>query len=90
LPRHPIPAILIGQLGVHKDYQGNGLDSVALTMALKDAYRISLRLGAYAVLVDCINDSITRRYESFGFSYLDSNGGKVRMFLPMSSIKQLM
>lgn len=90
LPRHPIPAILIGQLGVHKEYQGNGLGSVALVTALKNAYRISLQLGAYAVLVDCINDSITRLYESFGFSYLDSMGGKVRMFLPMSSIKQLM
>jgi len=90
LPRHPIPAILIGQLGVHKDYQGNGLGAVVLATALKAAYRISFQLGAYAVLVDCLNDSITRLYESFGFSYLDSKGGKVRMFLPMSSIKKLM
>lgn len=90
LPRYPIPAILIGQLGVHGDYQGKGIGQATLVEALKMAYRISCTLGAYAVLVDCINDSVTRFYEGFGFQYLDSGNGKVRMFLPMKTIKQLM
>lgn len=90
LPKYPIPAILIGQLGVHGGHQGKGLGQATLAEALKMAYRISMQLGAFAVLVDCINDSITRFYEGFGFSYLASENGKVRMYLPMKTIKQLM
>jgi GNAT superfamily N-acetyltransferase len=84
LPRHPLPAALIGRLAVSQDAQGNGVGKMLLINALKRTLAVSGEIAIYAMVVDAIDECAQCFYEKFGFIQLSS--GRGRLFLPLKSI----
>lgn len=69
LPRHPsVPAVLIGWLGRHTDYAGQGLGEALLFDALKTI--ATSPIGAHAIFADAIDDKAASFYAAFGFTPL--------------------
>jgi GNAT superfamily N-acetyltransferase len=66
----PVPAILLGQLAVDKDYQGQGHAADLLRFALKTALRASESLGGVGVITHPLDDSVRGFYERWGFQPL--------------------
>jgi len=89
LPHYPIPVILLGQLAVNNNFKGHGLGKITLIKALKFAQTISNDIGGYAVVVDCLDKSIEKFYCKYGFQEIERINGKMKMFLPMKTIKAL-
>lgn len=55
LPRYPtVPAVLIGWLGRHRDYAGQGLGEALLFDAIKTV--ATAPIGAHATFADAIDD----------------------------------
>jgi GNAT superfamily N-acetyltransferase len=86
LPRHDIPAVLIGQFGIDKLWQGKGLSG----KLLGDAYsRIVLHykqsaIAFHAVRVDTIDDKANEFWQKQGFiCFKDS---KQSLFVPVKQI----
>lgn len=84
LPRHPIPAALLGRLAVNKAAQNHGVGKMLLVDAIKRTLAVSDEIAIYAMVVDAIDERARCFYEQFGFSVLGS--GKPRLFLPLKSI----
>lgn len=84
LPRHPIPAALLGRLAVNQAAQNHGVGKMLLVDALKRTLAVSDEIAIYAMVVDAIDERAQRFYEQFGFSLLDS--GNQRLFLPLKSL----
>ena len=75
-----IPVILLGMLGVHGEYQGQGLGSSLLGDALRRAVRASEQIGAKALLVDPANEKAAAFYRAYGFREIP---GMTRMFVSL-------
>jgi predicted GNAT family N-acyltransferase len=84
LPKHPIPAALIGRLAVDKSVHGNGIGKMLLADALKRILVISDEIAIYAVVVDAINDKAKGFYKQYGFQSLGEE--TPRLFLPLKTI----
>ena len=89
LPYYPVPVFLLAQLAVHTECQGQGLGKITLIRALEHLSRVQYVLPAYAVIVDCLNDSAEHFYLRFGFRNLTSSHDRTRLFLPMKTVNQL-
>ena len=85
LPKHPIPAALIGRLAVSHNAQGCGIGKMLLVDAIKRTLSVSDQIAIYAIVVDAINDNAKGFYEQFGFIRLSDNSP--RLFLPLKSFK---
>jgi GNAT superfamily N-acetyltransferase len=83
LPRHPIPAALIGRLAVSQQAQNYGVGKMLLVNAIQRTLSISNEIAIYAVVVDAINDEAECFYQKFGFSR--TNSDRQRLFLPLKS-----
>ena len=83
LPRHPIPAALIGRLAVSEQAQGFGVGKMLLMDAIKRTLGVSNDIAIYAMVVDAIDQQAERFYQQFGFSLLSSRSR--RLFLPLKS-----
>jgi GNAT superfamily N-acetyltransferase len=83
LPKHPIPAALIGRLAVDVSAQGKGIGKMLLSNAIKRTLAISSDIGMYAIVVDAINEQADSFYMQYGFAHLASEGK--RLFLPLKS-----
>lgn len=84
LPRHPIPAALLGRLAVRKDVQGQGIGRMLLADSIQRTLGVSEEIGIYAMVVDAINESANRFYEQYGFMPLGHSS--TRLFLPLKRI----
>jgi GNAT superfamily N-acetyltransferase len=85
LPRHSIPAILLGRLAVDLSAQGKGLGTALLVDAAQRALEISGILGAFAMEVLADDERAAAYYARFGFrSLLD---GPQHMYLPLTTAK---
>lgn len=64
---NPIPAILLGQLAVDTNYQGQGLGSHMMVDAGKRVLAAADLIGARAVMVQALDQRARAFYESVGF-----------------------
>lgn len=91
LPRFDTPVVLLAQLGVNRQHQGQGLGAVTLVSALQHAYSISTNPNAipsFGVVLDAIDDEALNFYKSFDF-FIEFSGNPKRLFVPMQSIAAL-
>ena len=85
LPKHPVPAALIGRLAVNHNAQGWGIGKMLLVDAIKRTLSVSDQIAIYAMVVDAINNNAKGFYEQFGFVHLSDNSP--RLFLPLKSFE---
>ena len=85
LPKHPVPAALIGRLAVSENAQGCGIGKMLLVDAIKRTLSVSDQIAIYAMVVDAINDNAKGFYEQFGFVRLSDDSP--RLFLPLKSFE---
>jgi ribosomal protein S18 acetylase RimI-like enzyme len=57
LPKHPVPAALIGRLAVSKAAQGQRVGKMLLADAIKRTLAVSDQIAIYTMVVDAINDN---------------------------------
>jgi GNAT superfamily N-acetyltransferase len=84
LPKHPIPAALLGRLAVSKNAQRYGVGKMLLADAVHRTMSVSDQIAIYAIIVDAVNKKAKDFYEQFGFTQLSNNSS--RLFLPLKSI----
>jgi GNAT superfamily N-acetyltransferase len=63
----PVPVTLLGQLAVHRDYQGRGHARSLLLFALRTALRASREIGCFGVITHPIDDRARAFYRRWGF-----------------------
>jgi ribosomal protein S18 acetylase RimI-like enzyme len=86
LPRYPsVPAVLIGWLGRHRDYAGQGLGEALLFDAIKTV--ATAPIGAHAIFADAIDDHAAAFYAAFGFTPLLRRPRT--LYLPMATARGL-
>ena len=73
LPRHPVPAALLGRLAVSKEAQGQGVGKMLLVDAIKRTMAVSQDIAIYSMVVDAIDQNAQAFYERFGFTQLTTN-----------------
>lgn len=83
LPRHPLPAALLGRLAVSQDARGSGVGGMLLADAVRRTLAVSTEIAIYALVVDAIDERAQGFYERYGFSPL---GAGSRLFLPLQSL----
>ena len=81
LPKHPIPAALVGRLAVDISAQDHGIGKMLLSNAIKRTLAVSDEIAIYAMVVDAINEEAESFYMRYGFAHLASEGK--RLFLPL-------
>ena len=81
LPKHPIPAALLGRLAVCQQAQGAGVGSILVADAIRRVLSVSDEIAIYALVVDALNEGAGRFYQQFGFLPLET--GNQRFFLPL-------
>ncbi|MCC3862599.1 GNAT family N-acetyltransferase [Emcibacteraceae bacterium Y4] len=84
LPRHPLPAALLGRLAVSDSAHGTGIGKLLLADAIKRTMGIQGDMAIYAMVVDAIDDKAVTYYTKFGFTAFEDNPD--RLFLPLKSI----
>jgi len=83
LPRHPIPAALIGRLAVDRNFARRGLGGILLADAIQKTMVASQIVAITVVIVDPLDDAAKAFYSSFGFRNLD--GPQQRMFMTIAA-----
>jgi GNAT superfamily N-acetyltransferase len=86
LPRYPVPAALIGRLGVDRSVARRGLGGALLAYAIETAMSAAKSVAMWAVAVDPIDEAARQFYGGFGFRALE---GSNRMFLAFPVGKRL-
>ncbi|MCY4362768.1 MAG: GNAT family N-acetyltransferase [Gammaproteobacteria bacterium] len=87
LPKHPVPAALLGRLAVSKTAQGHGIGKLLLADAIKRTVTVSKEIAVYAMVVDVIDEQTSYFYQQFGFSRLSDKSR--RLFLPLKSFEEI-
>jgi len=87
LPRYPtVPAVLIGWLGRHNDYGGQGLGAALLFDAIQTV--ANAPIGAHAIFADAIDDKAAAFYADFGFEPLIRR--PLTLYLPVAAALSLL
>ena len=91
LPRYPVPVILIGQLAVNSQCQGQGLGEITLIKALNHCVDLAEKIAFQAVVVDVLDDDAEKFYDQYGFLKFEKKDSseKLRLYMPMKTIKTL-
>jgi GNAT superfamily N-acetyltransferase len=88
LPRHPVPAILLGRLAVDRTAQGRGLGAHLLIDAATRCARTAGDIGVFALATTAIDDEAARFYTRFGFIPLEDDPRY--LYLPVETIQKLL
>jgi GNAT superfamily N-acetyltransferase len=82
----PIPALLVGQLAVHVDYQRRGHAASLMSFALTTTVRIAEQVGCFAAITQPLDDDLRAFYGQFGFVDL-THDPKRCMAVKISSLR---
>ena len=63
----PVPVTLLGQLAIHKDFQGQGHACSLLLFALRTAARASREIGSFGVITHPVDEEVRAFYRRWGF-----------------------
>lgn len=66
----PMPATLLGQLAVDRNFQGRGYARSLLLFALRTAFRASLDVGSFGVVTHPLDETARTFYGRWGFQDL--------------------
>lgn len=81
-----IPVILLGQLGVDKNYQGRGFGDLLLMDVQARCDEISRKVGIRALMLDARSERLALWYEKHDFIRFP---GSLRMFKRIEEIRRL-
>lgn len=84
LPKHPIPAALIGRLAVHVSAQGTGVGGMLLMDAIHRTLAAGKDIAVFAMVVDAKDANARSFYKRFGFMPFPRTPR--RLFLPLPPI----
>ncbi len=68
LARHPVPAMILARLAVHRDWQGRGIGAGLLKDAMLRTLQAADIAGIRAIVVHAKDDNARAFYEHFGFA----------------------
>lgn len=88
LPHRLLPVAVLAWLGVARAVQGQGLGRRLLAQALADCHAAGKAFPFVAVILDCVDDSAKRFYQSFDFAELP--GHPYRLFLSAAQLELMM
>lgn len=88
ITRLPVPAYLIGRLGVRTDLQGRGLGARMVREALSIIRELARVGGGRLVLIDAKSEELAAWYEFLGFTRL--KGNPLRLAMKMKRIEQVL
>ena len=83
-----VAVTLLGRVAIHKNLKGQGLGTDLILHALRKAALASETVGSYAVVLDAKNERVAALYSTLGFVAFKDQ--PLKMFLPMSTIRQLL
>jgi predicted N-acetyltransferase YhbS len=66
----PLPALLLGQLAIDLDHQGQGHAASLMAFVLATTFRISEEVGCFALITHPLDEGIRAFYRKFGFADL--------------------
>jgi GNAT superfamily N-acetyltransferase len=78
-----VPGVLLAQLGVDRNFQGQGIGIALMQHALRRCAVLARDFGAVAIVTDPINERAMNLYRSFDFVPLLD--GEPRLILPMKT-----
>ncbi len=81
-----IPVILLGQIGIDAEFQGQGLGDLLLTDVQARVNEISNKVGIRALMLDARNEQLAEWYQKHDFTRFPNS---LRMFKSIQSIRQL-
>ena len=84
--KRPIPVILLGQLGIDREFQARGYGELMLMDAQARVDEISSKTGVRALMLDARNEKLARWYERYDFIRFP---GQFRMFKSLDAIRAL-
>jgi GNAT superfamily N-acetyltransferase len=84
-----IPAVLLGRLAIERDprFRGQGLGADLLNRALAHCLHLSKQLGAYAVVVDALDERAAAFYRHHQFIPVSQQ--PLRLFIEMRLIERM-
>ena len=92
-PHNTLPAVYLSMIAVDLGEQGRGLGSILLDHAKQKALTIADHVGAYAMVLDVLDDggddAAAKRvewYAKHGFQCFP--GDPLKMFIPIRTIRQ--
>jgi len=83
----PVPVLLLGQLAVDKDFQGQGHAASLLLFALKAALRAAAFVGTMGVITHPLDDGVRGFYARWGFQDLPFDPRRA-MMVRMIDVRQ--
>ena len=84
--KRPIPVILLGQLGIDREFQARGYGELMLMDAQARVAEIATKVGVRALMLDARNEELARWYERYDFIRFP---GEFRMFKSIDDIRAL-
>jgi GNAT superfamily N-acetyltransferase len=89
LPRHePIPAVLLGRLGVDRKSQGQGLGTALVADAVRRTFRVATDAGVRVMLVQAKDDQVKAFYLRLGFEASPTD--PLHLMLLMQDVRHLL
>lgn len=83
----PVPATLLGQLGIDQAFQGQGHAASLLLFALKSALRAADIVGSMGVITHPLDEGVRAFYARWGFQDLPFDPRRA-MMLRMADVRQ--
>lgn len=86
MPRHPIPAVILGRFAVDKQYQGRGIGKSLLMDALQRIAKVSEEIGIRVIIADAKDQQAKAFYLRYDFTAFSEDS--MRLYLLLKDLKK--
>ena len=87
--RTSFQGIHLAYLGVHEDFQGQGLGKYLMMDAIDRVAQVSEHVGFYAFTLTAIDQATSKFYSSLGFETYSEDRGQFKMLMPVETVREL-